>query len=139
MAASGLAPIISAVFAPATAGAGIGATIAGGLISGLGAGIMKGKERKDEERSRVAEEERRQASYNGAGEAVRFWDSDSSPENDTQAAGPEFQRVDAQSNNDLALGQREQPKKLGQQYRNQKPGNGRTFRYDPQKRAIVPA
>ena len=138
-----VAPALGTLFAPAAAGTaaagtGIVGTIAGGLISGIGAGLIKKAEYKEEERSRIAEEKRREERYFGVGDAVRFWDAENggSEENDTSRAG--FQRADPRSNESLPVGTAEKRPRMGEKFRNRQKTTPERFRYDRAAGQIVP-
>lgn len=139
-------PALGAIFAPA-AGAGAAAaagtsafaTIMGGVVSGIGTAMMKKNEYKQEEAMREAEDRRVRDSYEGAGDAVRFWDQGQSPEAEQAASTNNFERADAQSNEGLRVGQTEKRKRLGEQYRNRMETGAKRFRYDRNAGQIVQA
>lgn len=98
------------------------------------------QERAEDEQNRRDEEQRRRDSYVGAGKALRFWEQESlGDDNNPNAVDPGFQRADATSNEDLRVGQREQPSRLGEKFRNRKASRPERFRYDSSAGQIVPA
>ena len=127
-----------AALAPVFGAGGLGAKLVGGLVSGLGAGLMKKSAYKAEERARIEQEQRLEATYEGVGDAVRFWDQQP---NDSASIDPDYQRTDPNSNKNLRVGQREQSQLPGQQYRiaatTSKPRTP-AYQYDPQSGQIVP-
>ncbi len=84
---SGFLAALGTLFAPAAgaAVAGIGSTLLGGIVSGIGTAMMERSAEKRAEARRIAEEKRREARYAGAGDAVRFWETDSTDNIDTTA------------------------------------------------------
>lgn len=137
-----IAPILGTIFAPAAAGAataGIGSTILGGVIAGLGQGLMERQREKAAQREDEAREDRKAERYEGAGDAVRFWNQDQATPSGEQASGTnQFERADANSNENLSLGQREQRQRPGEQYRRRQTPGGERFRYDRNSAQIVP-
>ena len=139
----------AAAGAGVAAGAGLGSalgtgwlgTIAGGVISGVGSGLIAKKEAKAAERRDKEEYQRRQDSYQGAGEAMRFWEQESLGDDDNpNASDPGFQRADANSNENLRVGQTEQAPRMGEKFRTRKAANRpERFRYDRSAGQIVPA
>lgn len=128
---------VSTIFAPAAAGTAASGAIGGGflakalggLVSGIGAGMMKKAEYGEQERQNVAEEQRAEERYAGAGEATRFASQDASP---TTGGGidPDYQRVDAKSNFGEQVGTPQSfEAATGEKYRNRNQGS--RYRYDP--------
>ncbi|GAB5434807.1 MAG: hypothetical protein EpisKO_41770 [Epibacterium sp.] len=138
-----VAPILGTIFAPAAAGAataGIGSTIIGGVIAGLGQGLMERQRDKAEKQEDIEREERRAARYEGAGEAMRFWNQQQGEQDGDKASGTnQFERADPNSNENLSVGQREQRQRPGEQFRRRQQPGGQRFRYDRQSAQIVPA
>lgn len=141
-------PALGTMFAPAAAGAGVAAagagasafaTIMGGVVSGIGSALMKKNEYKAENEMREAEDRRVRDSYEGAGDAVRFWDQRQSPEGEQATSTNKFERADAQSNEALRVGQTEQRLRLGEQYRTRMQAGAKRFRYDRNAGQIVQA
>ncbi|UWQ30268.1 hypothetical protein [Leisingera sp. M523] len=115
-------------------------TIGGGLVAGLGQGMMAKQEAKDEERRELESEQRREDSYKGVGQSMRFWEQDSLGDDENpNAVDPGFQRADANSNENLRVGQRENPARMGEKFRNRKASRPERFRYDRAAGQIVPA
>ncbi|MDE4189680.1 hypothetical protein [Phaeobacter gallaeciensis] len=125
--------------AAAAAGTSAFATIMGGVVSGIGTAMMKKNEYKQEEAMREAEDRRVRDSYEGAGDAVRFWDQGQNPESEQAASTNNFERADAQSNEGLRVGQTEKRQRLGEQYRNRMETGAKRFRYDRNAGQIVQA
>lgn len=144
--AASLAPLVAAgagAGGAAAAGAGIfaaggiGTTIVGGLLAGFGTAMASKKAREAEEASRIAEEKRRQDSYEGAADATRFWEDPLQQGEENQAAGPNaYERADPNSNAGLAVGQREERKMPGEKYRMPEAPQKPTVKYNPQTRQI---
>lgn len=129
MAGSAVVPWLATAF---EAG-GIGTTLIGGAIAGWGQAKMAEADRKEDERQRIAEEQRIKDSYAGVGEAGQFWN----PPNENDASqGQDYERADAKSNFDTAVGQKENRGRLGQQYRTQTAQTPR-FQYDEATGRIV--
>lgn len=132
MAASAALTAIGTAFKTAVTST-LGQSLIGGAIAGWGQAKMQEADRKEDERQRIAEEQRIKDSYAGVGEAGQFWD----PPNENDASqGQNYERADAKSNFDTAVGQKESRARLGQQYRTQAAQTPR-FQYDEATGRIV--
>lgn len=117
------------LFAGDAAGGGAGGLI-GGLLGGLGQGMMAKAKYKEEERQDIAREKRLQDSYEGVGDAMRFWEKDP-PTSDGSGVNPDYQRVDAMDNQNTPLGERRQEARMGEQYRSASTEPKKRYTYDP--------
>jgi len=99
-------------------------------------GKMTEAKMEKEEGFRIAEEKRMQDSYAGAGDAVKFW-NDTGQDTNNAEQGQQYERADAQSNQNLSLGQRETRQLPGQQYRSTAQQKPKRYKYDPQTSSIV--
>ena len=142
-----IATALGTLFAPAAgaaagaaaggAAAGFGSQLFGSLIAGVGSGLMKKAEYKQQRDDDIAAEDRRAARYSGVGDAMQSAWSGSGPDSENATAGSYgFQRVDANSNRGKTLGDRETPRRMGDQYRKPKQEPKR-YRYDRASGAIV--
>ena len=139
MAASALPTIVSTLFTSTAGGAafqGLGTALLGGAISGIGMAKMQESKMREEERQQIAEEDRVKETYEGAGDAMRFWDNPEQNKNNL-AQGQKYVRADAKSNQNLAVGKREAPRKAGQQYRTPQQTQTPRYRYDRNAGQIV--
>ena len=100
------AAIGMALGASSATAAGVGATVIGSALSGAASAWSARSERKAEEKARIAEEERREARYDGLGQASRYWENGQGQENATSPA----QRVAA------APGLGKRPDQVGSRY-----------------------
>lgn len=98
-------PISAMIGAMGAAGT---ATVVGSTLAGIGSAWAASSERKAEEKSRVDEENRRAARYEGLGESTRYWENGQSDQT-TQTATQEIAEAPA-------LGKR--PDQIGSRYTN---------------------
>lgn len=138
-----VAAIGTALGASAATAATVGATVIGGVVSGIGSGIMASRQAKEERKAREQqeqwrrdEEERRRASYQGLGDAARFWENGDATSGTDQ--GVEYQRVRAGDNAGKPVGAETdlgQKPMLGQKYRS--PPAGPRYQFDKASGRIV--
>lgn len=79
------------VAAGGLAGSGMG--LFGSILSGVGQALFTRSEMREEEKQQIAAEQRREARYEGVGEATRFWEGGDESEGSV-SQGPGYQRVD---------------------------------------------
>lgn len=133
--ASSIATGAAGLFAGGAAGGGLG--LLGGIVGGIGQGLMTKNTMREQENQRIREEQRLTDSYEGAGQALRFWEN-RDPENSGQI-DPNYQRPDANSNRNLPIGTTEQTMRPGEQYRQRTQPTQTRYRYDRNTGAILPA
>lgn len=134
-----LPAIVGTLFTPVAGGAafqGLGTALLGGAISGIGMAKMKEAEMREEERQQIGEEDRLKETYEGAGDAMRFWDNQDQNKNNF-SQGAKYERADAMSNKNLAVGQREQRRQPGQQFRTPQKTQAPRYKYDRNSGQIV--
>lgn len=136
------APVIAAL---GTAFGGAGAAtlgLIGSVVAGVGGAIMESKRDKEEREAEIAAEKRREARYQGVGDATRVRDEEQNAENPdpTVASGVTRQRVDPHKQSSTPLGFREVTERVGGTP-SSTPTQPKTTRYsyDPNAQRVVPA
>lgn len=133
--ATSIGTAAAGIFSGGAAGGGLG--LLGGILGGVGQGLMQKNQMREEENQQIRREQRLTDSYEGAGEAMRFWEN-RDPDNSAQV-DPQYQRPDPNSNRNLPVGTQEQTMRPGEQYRQRTQATPTRYRYDRNTGAIIPA